>query len=132
MPERWHWIIRFNPVRSILEVFRDPIYYGKIPPASHLTVAALLAVALDLFSKQRLDAGRVGSVAHASRLRIGHTGSALGLEFRVQVGHNTRECGYSDREASGNGGRFFHGGKLRVNGWTAYFPPFYYHGAVVG
>jgi len=46
VPERWHWIIRFNPVRSILEVFRDPIYYGKIPPASHLTVAALLAVAL--------------------------------------------------------------------------------------
>jgi ABC-2 type transport system permease protein len=46
VPERWHWIIRFNPVRSILEVFRDPIYYGKIPPASHLTVAVLLALAL--------------------------------------------------------------------------------------
>jgi ABC-2 type transport system permease protein len=46
VPERWHWIIRFNPVRSILEVFRDPIYFGKIPPASHLTVAALLAVSL--------------------------------------------------------------------------------------
>ena len=46
LPERWLWIVRFNPVRSILEVFRDPIYYGKIPPASHLTVAALLAVAL--------------------------------------------------------------------------------------
>jgi len=46
VPEKWHWIIRFNPVRSILEVFRDPIYYGKIPPASHLTVAALLAVTL--------------------------------------------------------------------------------------
>ena len=46
VPERWHWIIRFNPVRSILEVFRDPIYYGKIPPASHLSVAVLLAIAL--------------------------------------------------------------------------------------
>lgn len=46
VPERWHWIIRFNPVRSILEVFRDPIYYGKIPPMSHLSVAALLAVTL--------------------------------------------------------------------------------------
>jgi ABC-type polysaccharide/polyol phosphate export permease len=46
LPERWLWIVRFNPVRSILEVFRDPIYYGKIPPLSHLTVAALLAIAL--------------------------------------------------------------------------------------
>ena len=46
VPPRWHWIIRFNPVRSILEVFRDPIFFGKVPPASHLTVAALLAVAL--------------------------------------------------------------------------------------
>ena len=46
VPERWLWIVRFNPVRSILEVFRDPIFYGKIPPASHLTVAALLAIGL--------------------------------------------------------------------------------------
>lgn len=46
VPERWHWIIRYNPVRSILEVFRDPIYYGKIPPASHLSVAVLLAIGL--------------------------------------------------------------------------------------
>ena len=46
LPERWLWIVRFNPVRSILEVFRDPIFYGKIPPAIHLTVAALLALAL--------------------------------------------------------------------------------------
>lgn len=46
LPERWLWIVRFNPVRSILEVFRDPIFYGKVPPASHLTVAALLAIAL--------------------------------------------------------------------------------------
>ena len=46
VPPRWLWVIRFNPVRSILEIFRDPIFYGKIPPASHLTVAVLLAVAL--------------------------------------------------------------------------------------
>jgi ABC-2 type transport system permease protein len=44
VPERWKWIVRYNPIRSVLEVFRDPIYFGKIPPASHLTVA--LAVAL--------------------------------------------------------------------------------------
>ncbi|HEY8020790.1 MAG TPA: ABC transporter permease, partial [Thermoanaerobaculia bacterium] len=44
-----HTVVRFNPVRSILEVFRDPIYYGKIPPLSHLSVClgiALVALAL--------------------------------------------------------------------------------------
>jgi ABC-type polysaccharide/polyol phosphate export permease len=39
VPERFQWVVRFNPIRSVLEVFRDPIYYGKIPPASHLAVA---------------------------------------------------------------------------------------------
>ena len=48
LPERWHWIVRFNPVRSVLEVFRDPIYYGKIPPLSHLSVAFALAAGLFL------------------------------------------------------------------------------------
>ena len=28
-----------HQVRSILEVFRDPIYFGKIPPLTHLGVA---------------------------------------------------------------------------------------------
>lgn len=44
IPERYHWVVRLNPLRSILEVFRDPIYYGKIPPLSHLSVAVGLAV----------------------------------------------------------------------------------------
>lgn len=43
VPERWRWLVRFNPVRSILEVFRDPIYFGKVPPLSHLTVALAVA-----------------------------------------------------------------------------------------
>jgi ABC-2 type transport system permease protein len=49
VPERLRWAVRFNPVRSILEVFRDPIYFGKIPPLQHLAVAAgvaLVALAL--------------------------------------------------------------------------------------
>ena len=47
LPEKYRWVVRFNPIRSILEVFRDPIYYGKIPPLSHLTVAATVtAIAL--------------------------------------------------------------------------------------
>ena len=46
LPERWRWIVRFNPVRSILEVFRDPIYYGKIPPRAISPSRSLLALAL--------------------------------------------------------------------------------------
>ncbi len=47
VPEKYLWVVRFNPIRSVLEVFRDPIYFGKIPPLGHLTVAiAVAAVAL--------------------------------------------------------------------------------------
>lgn len=38
-------LVRFNPVRSILEVFRDPIYQGEVPPLSHLTVCLGITVA---------------------------------------------------------------------------------------
>jgi ABC-type polysaccharide/polyol phosphate export permease len=44
VPERFEWMVRYNPVRSILEVFRDPIFFSKVPPASHLTVAVGLAL----------------------------------------------------------------------------------------
>ncbi|HSF43412.1 MAG TPA: ABC transporter permease [Thermoanaerobaculia bacterium] len=44
IPEKYKWIVRFNPVRSILEVFRDPIYQGEIPPLSHLSVCVGIAV----------------------------------------------------------------------------------------
>lgn len=44
VPEKFRWLVRWNPVRSILEVFRDPIYYGKVPPLSHLAVAAAVAL----------------------------------------------------------------------------------------
>jgi ABC-type polysaccharide/polyol phosphate export permease len=56
VPEHLRWLVRFNPVRSILEVFRDPIYWGKIPPFSHLSVAlaiALLALLLGVLSFRR-------------------------------------------------------------------------------
>ena len=47
LPPRFLAVIRYSPLRSILEIFRDPIYYGKIPPLSHLSVA--IAVALAMF-----------------------------------------------------------------------------------
>lgn len=40
------WLVRFNPARSILEVFRDPIYLNKIPPLPHLAVALVVALVL--------------------------------------------------------------------------------------
>ncbi len=40
------WTVRFNPIRSILEVFRDPIYYGKIPPMDHFALALTIALAM--------------------------------------------------------------------------------------
>lgn len=46
LPDSMRWIVRFNPIRSILEVFRDPIYHGKIPPLSHLAVAVVVTAAM--------------------------------------------------------------------------------------
>ena len=43
---KFYWAVHYNPVRSILEVFRDPIYFGKIPPLSHLSLAATIAVVM--------------------------------------------------------------------------------------
>jgi ABC-type polysaccharide/polyol phosphate export permease len=45
LPEKVRWVVRFNPVRSILEVFRDPIYYEKVPPLSHFAVCLTIALA---------------------------------------------------------------------------------------
>lgn len=45
VPESFRWVVRYNPARSILEVFRDPIYQGEIPPLSHLSVCIVIAVA---------------------------------------------------------------------------------------
>ena len=41
---RFYGLVRFNPIRSILEIFRDPIYYGKIPPLDHFALAVAIAV----------------------------------------------------------------------------------------
>ena len=44
VPEQYRWLVRFNPIRSVLEVFRDPIYYGKIPPLPHVAVTLVIAL----------------------------------------------------------------------------------------
>jgi len=42
----WFWVVRFNPIRSILEVFRDPIYLHKIPPLDHFSSALAVTAAI--------------------------------------------------------------------------------------
>jgi ABC-type polysaccharide/polyol phosphate export permease len=44
VPADWRWVVRFNPIRSILEVFRDPIYQGEIPPLPHVAVAVTISL----------------------------------------------------------------------------------------
>jgi ABC-2 type transport system permease protein len=44
VPEQYRWAVRFNPIRSVLEVFRDPIYLHKIPPLSHLGVTVAITL----------------------------------------------------------------------------------------
>jgi ABC-type polysaccharide/polyol phosphate export permease len=49
-------VVRFNPLRSILEVFRDPIHQGKVPPLGHLAVCvtiAAVALAVGAFAFRR-------------------------------------------------------------------------------
>lgn len=56
LPDRFRSVVRLNPLRSILEVFRDPIYYGKIPPWTHLAVAlgiTLIVLALGVLVFRR-------------------------------------------------------------------------------
>jgi ABC-type polysaccharide/polyol phosphate export permease len=56
LPAKVRWVVRFNPVRSILEVFRDPIHYGKVPPLEHIAVCVVitaLALAIGGFAFRR-------------------------------------------------------------------------------
>ncbi|MEM1179472.1 MAG: ABC transporter permease [Acidobacteriota bacterium] len=43
---RFYPIVHYNPTRSILEVFRDPIYFAKVPPLQHISLSVFLAVGL--------------------------------------------------------------------------------------
>ena len=45
VPDKYRWIVRYNPLRSILETFRDPIYQREIPPFQHIAVSVGIALA---------------------------------------------------------------------------------------
>jgi ABC-type polysaccharide/polyol phosphate export permease len=44
VPERFRWLIKLNPIVYIVEIVRDPIYYGIIPSRTTLELATLLSL----------------------------------------------------------------------------------------
>jgi ABC-2 type transport system permease protein len=44
VPERFRWVIKLNPLVYLVEIVRDPIYYGIMPSPTTLTVSVLLAL----------------------------------------------------------------------------------------
>jgi ABC-type polysaccharide/polyol phosphate export permease len=46
IPERFRWLIKINPMYYLVELFRDPIYGGKLPGFGMLWPAVASAVVL--------------------------------------------------------------------------------------
>lgn len=44
VPESWRWLVRFNPMTYLVEVFRAPIYNGWLPGRNTLAFAVVVAV----------------------------------------------------------------------------------------
>jgi len=44
VPERWRWIIRYNPMTYLVEIFRAPLYNGWLPGPKTLAFAVLAAI----------------------------------------------------------------------------------------
>jgi ABC-2 type transport system permease protein len=44
VPERFRWVVKLNPLVYLVEIVRDPIYYGIIPSPTTLAVSMLLAL----------------------------------------------------------------------------------------
>jgi len=44
VPERFRWLIKLNPLVYIVEIVRDPIYYGILPSPQTLLVAVVISL----------------------------------------------------------------------------------------
>ena len=44
VPERFRWLIKLNPMVYIIEIVRDPIYYGIVPSPKTLAIATVVSV----------------------------------------------------------------------------------------
>jgi ABC-type polysaccharide/polyol phosphate export permease len=49
IPKRYIWLFKLNPIYSIMEVFRQPIYSGQLPDLQTLTVASLVSLVTLIF-----------------------------------------------------------------------------------
>jgi ABC-2 type transport system permease protein/lipopolysaccharide transport system permease protein len=47
IPERVRWVVAYNPIRAVLELFRSPLYEGALPPAN-LTILGVGSAAAAL------------------------------------------------------------------------------------
>src|SRR5213075_851718 len=45
VPQRFRWLIALNPLVYIVEIVRDPIYYGIIPSPKTLLIAVVVSFA---------------------------------------------------------------------------------------
>ena len=39
IPERWHWVLKLNPMYYMIDLVRRPLYDGVIPPAETILIA---------------------------------------------------------------------------------------------
>jgi ABC-type polysaccharide/polyol phosphate export permease len=44
VPDRYRWFIKLNPLTYIVEIVRDPVYYGIIPTPATLSLSIIFAV----------------------------------------------------------------------------------------
>ena len=44
VPDRFRWLVKLNPLVYIVEIVRDPIYYGIIPSRATLLLATILSL----------------------------------------------------------------------------------------
>ena len=43
LPEEFLWLVKLNPIFHIINLFRDPIYYGKVPELSDILLTGGIA-----------------------------------------------------------------------------------------
>jgi ABC-2 type transport system permease protein len=44
LPPQYAWIVKLNPMYHLINLFRAPVYYGTIPPASDFLICGSIAL----------------------------------------------------------------------------------------
>lgn len=58
IPEKVRWIVAYNPIRAILEIFRAPLYEGTLPPTNLIFLAVCSAAATFLIGVGVMEISR--------------------------------------------------------------------------